>query len=721
MNLLPKSISHRVTAQYNIQDIKTIIKELLENALDSGADSIEIKIQEYGKSGIIISDNGCGIRSRDFDSLAHEGCTSKLVNEDEMNSIVTLGFRGMALFSISRMASLVIDTKHAEDSHGWTLNIEDGVIVAKAESNISRGTRVTVSNIFHSNPIRLQDLMNKKDFYLRKIAELVQSYSVFYYGKRISFEHQLNSKKNLLVPVSVASSVYFKLRGILGQETIAKFQSFAEHKNSYKIEIIMSNPSLDLNKKINLFFINGRLAETPKIVSGIMDNIFVDFKKGWSYVVFLYVDNGIDVNVSIDKMMVLFEYEAELVGFLSEFFKHVLDKWLEEVSMKKFVPSFASVKKPAMILDEGKKEVNVLPLNFAKAKDRDEGGLNTWKNEAKGQAERAERVERVEGGEKVESIQVIGENNYNLMQIEKDDGKVDCFKNDDIKGNDACLQGSKVPASKTPMSLNLNKVGDGGSEIKTCRLDWNIRDIRIQGVGNGGGNLGRNNGTSFSGVNLAKDVSLSFRKSDFLKLSVHGQFNKGFIIAEKDSKLFIIDQHAADEKFLFETLQKSTEIHTQPLLIPKKLQISPYDELLLLQHISIFKSNGFTLQYHEDNTPGSRFTLNSFPVSKNIVFNQDDFFQCFEKLKACFDVASSQDLPSLIRCKKFRDMFASRACRKAVMIGTDLNLAKMKEIVKNLNGLEQPWNCPHGRPTIKLLSDLPLRQVLPKPRYDKLK
>ena len=713
MNLLPKSISHRVTAQYNIQDIKTIIKELLENSLDSGADSIEIKIQEYGKSGIIISDNGCGIRSSDFDSLAHEGCTSKLVNENEMNSIETLGFRGMALFSISRMASLVIDTKHAEDSHGWSLGIEDGVVVSKGESNINRGTRVTVSNIFHSNPIRLQDLMNKKDFYLRKISELVQSYSVFYYAKRISFEHQLNNKKNLLVPVSVASSLYFKLRGILGQETIAKFQSFAEDKNSFKIEMIMSNPSLDLNKKLNLFFINGRLVETPKIIAGIMDNTFIDFKKGWSYVIFLYVNNGIDVNVSIDKMMVLFEYEAELVEFLSEFFKHVLDKWLDEVSMKKFVPNFESVKKPVLSVDEGKKEVNVLPLNFAKLKEKDEGSLIGIKNEI---------INR--GLDQVISIHVIGENDGDKMMIENDKCKIEDDKDvkdfKDDKDIENCLQVMKVPASKTPMSLGLNK-GEIDLDNKNCRLDWKIEDVKVQAIGNGNGNKGRNLGTCSLGVSLDKDVSLSFHKSDFLKLIVHGQFNKGFIIAEKDTKLFIIDQHAADEKFLFETLQKSTEIHTQPLLIPKKLQISPYDELLLLQHISTFKSNGFNLQYHEDNPPGSRFTLNSFPVSKNIVFNQDDFFQCFEKLKTCFDVVSSKDLPNLIRCKKFRDMFASRACRKAVMIGTDLNHAKMKEIVRNLNGLEQPWNCPHGRPTIKLLSDLPVRQVLPKPKYDKLK
>ena len=216
-------------------------------------------------------------------------------------------------------------------------------------------------------------------------------------------------------------------------------------------------------------------------------------------------------------------------------------------------------------------------------------------------------------------------------------------------------------------------------------------------------------------------IPINFHKTDFAQLSLIGQFNKGFIIAKKNNSLFIIDQHAADEKYLFETFQEVTEIHKQPLIIPKQLKLTSDEEVLLYNNLESFSANGFSFCYDENASVGNKFSISSFPISKKTVFDVGDFEEMMENLKKigfCDQFQTSK----LIRPKKFRDMFASRACRKAVMIGTALEGRKMNEIMNNLGTLEHPWNCPHGRPTIRLLKSIPnMNSSLPKPNFKNLK
>jgi DNA mismatch repair protein PMS2 len=217
---------------------------------------------------------------------------------------------------------------------------------------------------------------------------------------------------------------------------------------------------------------------------------------------------------------------------------------------------------------------------------------------------------------------------------------------------------------------------------------------------------------------LSQDLQLDLQKSDFLELGLIGQFNKGFIITQKDGSLFIIDQHAADEKYLFETFQATTQILKQPLLVPKELVLSSYDESLLEQYQEAIRLNGFILNYEETNPLGHKFYLASVPVSKSAVLGEAELLEMIENLKTVGCIDDINQLAKLIRPKKYYDMFASRACRKAVMIGTAIEPKKMTQIVAKLAGLEHPWNCPHGRPTVRLLKHLPrLASNLPQIKY----
>ena len=318
-------------------------------------------------------------------------------------------------------------------------------------------------------------------------------------------------------------------------------------------------------------------------------------------------------------------------------------------------------------------------------------------------------------------------------------------------------------------------------------------------------------GSSLTSPDAERTLARVLHKDDFAHMRIVGQFNLGFIICELRGDLFILDQHACDEKFLFETLQLRTEVHRQPLIAPMTLQCSAAEEMLIIEHMHVFERNGFRFAAlpddvfyeekgdKEDNTEeqqikssvaraGSRLQLIAVPFSKGTQFNHTDVHELASLLAqdsrlgedyylggsenaagsggtGGVDVSklmhkntplqresknsasqlsqSSQALLSLpiasdsinaatknqngdniykqaagvagaaspniadtLVLPKLMQMFASRACRTAVMIGTALTTPQMKKIVKQMQSVIHPWQCPHGRPTMRHLTDL---------------
>lgn len=217
--------------------------------------------------------------------------------------------------------------------------------------------------------------------------------------------------------------------------------------------------------------------------------------------------------------------------------------------------------------------------------------------------------------------------------------------------------------------------------------------------------------TSAAGINnkdsttAEEALSRVISKTDFAKMQVLGQFNKGFIIArlrsEKSDDLFIIDQHASDEKFNFETLQRTTVIKAQSLIKPRPLQLTSGDEIVAMENLEILRSNGFEVDIYDDKAPGrgEKINLVAMPVSKDTTFD-------FKDLEQLLHILSDGARPAgqMVRCSKARAMFAMRACRRSVMIGKALTKGQMVNLLKNMGTIDQPWNCPHGRPTMRHLT-----------------
>ncbi|KAJ1279757.1 hypothetical protein BS78_04G179800 [Paspalum vaginatum] len=202
-----------------------------------------------------------------------------------------------------------------------------------------------------------------------------------------------------------------------------------------------------------------------------------------------------------------------------------------------------------------------------------------------------------------------------------------------------------------------------------------------------------------------------FSKDDFGEMEVVGQFNLGFIIGKLDQDLFIVDQHAADEKYNFESLSQSTTLNIQPLLQPLRLDLSPEEEVIVSMNMSTIRKNGFVLAEDLHASPGNHYLLKAVPFSKNITFGVQDVKELISMLADsqgdCSIISSYKlDTADSICPSRVRAMLASRACRMSTMIGDPLTNAEMKKILRNLTGLRSPWNCPHGRPTMRHLADL---------------
>ncbi|KAI0030485.1 MutL C terminal dimerization domain-containing protein, partial [Vararia minispora EC-137] len=211
-------------------------------------------------------------------------------------------------------------------------------------------------------------------------------------------------------------------------------------------------------------------------------------------------------------------------------------------------------------------------------------------------------------------------------------------------------------------------------------------------------------------ASAAAQLSRVLRKADFECMDAVGQFNLSFVIARRRSDvpvqddLFIVDQHAADEKYNFETLQQKTRFASQRL--PEWLELSAADELVAIENAEVLKQNGFEIEVHPDGGEGGRrVRLVGWPEHKGTTFEHRDLEELIHLLRDC-------PAGTMVRCSRVRAMFAMRACRMSIMVGHALSKQNMTAVVRHMASMDQPWHCPHGRPTMRHLVDISgLRRV----------
>jgi len=203
-------------------------------------------------------------------------------------------------------------------------------------------------------------------------------------------------------------------------------------------------------------------------------------------------------------------------------------------------------------------------------------------------------------------------------------------------------------------------------------------------------------GESGNILEVGKSLRRLFEKNSFKEMRIVGQFNLGFILATHGGDLFIIDQHATDEKFNFEMIKRTSSLTSQPMIKPIRLYIPREQELKVIENLDVFERNGFRIKVEADAEPCQQLLITSMPFVKGKTFSVDDVHELIALLNEEAD-------PTTVLMPKAVALFAMKACRKSIMIGTALDKAKMRKVVDHMSGLDHPWNCPHGRPTMRHL------------------
>jgi DNA mismatch repair protein PMS2 len=819
---------HRITSGQVIVDMSSIVKELVENSIDAHATVIEVQLKNYGLETIEVADNGDGIASNDFKSIALKHYTSKLSSFSELEEVDTMGFRGEALSSLCSIGTVsIVTTQSPPMAHSLTFH-ESGELNEDAFCKRSKGTTVTITNLFHDLPVRLKDLNKNYKREFNKCIGLLQSYALIHTDVKFSVQNvNKQGKKTSIIQSQGQNSLKSNIISIFGS---TGFQGLAPldfklDLNKMKPKLKLSNIGHDYTIHLNgfiskigfgrpandrqYFYINKRPVFL-KQWSKVINEVYKTFSNVRSPVVILDLKidpHFIDLNVTPDKRMVLIHNESrildELRTHLIEFYD-IQDLSIPRNSSHKLVINddasdeilsdikgqfpFSSEDHAPVELQERRKSKE-LDISVKRAKVNSEQGeviddqRDTESTEVSddeypsdledvsedNQATYEREIHTIEpssiptkrkkqptlaprnkltllsclsafrnGSQEKPVIKtrlnqstvetIIKKREYcdcqndtyrhdsdmELESIEEkhEDGHDEGHIRVNENGHNDESKSEEVDNGELEMDSLNNDIGEVEllkyTEIGTAKLFETIATIPEHFVRILDNSSKPTNGISIDDIDNQEEsekyLTLTVSKKDFRDMKIIGQFNLGFIlvIRTKDNKrdMFIIDQHASDEKYNFEELQRDTVMENQRLVIPQSLELNVIDELIVTDHQDIFSKNGFQIKINMDAIPGERVQLISLPISKRITFDTADFYELIHLIK------EQQTNLGSIRCSKVRSMLAMRACRKSIMIGKHLSHRQMSQVVSHLGGLDKPWNCPHGRPTMRHLMEL---------------
>ena len=197
-----------------------------------------------------------------------------------------------------------------------------------------------------------------------------------------------------------------------------------------------------------------------------------------------------------------------------------------------------------------------------------------------------------------------------------------------------------------------------------------------------------------------EEMSRKLNKTDFFAMKILGQFNRGFILTQLDSDIFVVDQHAAEERRNFDSLLSTYELEPQKLMSPEQMTLSPYQEHVLKEHMAAFISNGFRFHYDATLNQGERYQLTAVPSYYDKILGKKDAEEFIDMIVDAPGISQS------LRPSRVKEILAMKACKKSIKIGEPLPIEKMKLIVKSMGETRSPWTCAHGRPTIRFLHRL---------------
>ncbi|XP_018053424.1 PREDICTED: mismatch repair endonuclease PMS2 [Atta colombica] len=641
---------HHICSGQVVLDLAIAIKELVENSLDSGATVIDVKLTDYGKTCISVNDNGSGVLEQDFEGLGLKHHTSKLREFTDLTEVNTFGFRGEALSSLCALSELSMITRHASNEHGFKLEFDrNGVLTKKEPCAREKGTTVHVKNIFKNLPVRAKEFQkNLKKEYARAI-QVLYSYCLVSTSVKITCSNLISGKSpNLIVATRNTDDVLNNVNSVFGKKSLDGI-----------VKLELQSPDETVLQEYNL-----------------PNDITADFD--WEC--YVSTCNHAIGRSSPDRQFFYVNGRPCDLTKVSKLINNVYHKY----NNKQYPFVFFNLK-----LDRQCADVNVTPDKRTIFVTQERLILATLKFSL------TVKWDKLQGNF---TVKTLTELNFGLKRTISSSHTQPpakrlqvshIVKESNIQTN---IKSMKKPVDTEMMISTITIKEKLNEKVNIVRTSASIAKrikYRVQMEANQG--------------EAEKELQKELTKDSFGKMEIIGQFNLGFIIARLEDDLFIIDQHATDEKFRFEKLNNETKLKTQKLIVPKSLNFSALNETILIEHQQMFEDNGFTFNINERAEPSKKIELIGMPVSGHWQFGQEDI----EELVFLIREAGNENMDKHIyRPSRVRQMLASRACRSAVMIGTALNFSEMQRLIMQMAQMQNPWSCPHGRPTIRHLLSL---------------
>lgn len=628
INILDKDTIDKIAAGEVVERPASIVKELLENSIDAGSSSVTVEIKNGGIDLIRITDNGCGISSDEVKKAFLRHATSKIVSDKDLISIKSLGFRGEALSSIAAVSRCEMITKTRDELTGVRYYIEGGTEVEYEEIGAPDGTSIIIRDIFYNTPARRKFLKTASTEGAH-ISELVEKLSMA--NTEIAFKFISNGQIKLQTNGSgnLKDIVY----QLYGKEISKALCNVDYEKNGIKIRGVVARPEVTRSSRnLENIFVNGRYIK-DNIISKAVEDGFGDrlMQHQYPFCALNFDLNGVDVNVHPRKMEVRFSDR----NFVYDNTKEAVEEIFTTQSAVREVP----VGKTS---NEKKVFVNT-PEPFEN-KRRD------------------------------------------MSQIPE---KVLQNKYEDITKDTLYSTGSDDDIKWTLPKENMYNPKDDISLIKdenTKRVYSDINDLSNKSIKEV--NIGNIDDADSNGI---KPSQLSFFESESKKyMKVIGQVFDTYWIVQLENEMYIIDQHAAHEKVMYERLlkeSKANKLSSQMINPPIIVTLTDLEQNVLNEHMDEFRGIGFDIEEFG----GKEYKINAIPnifpsIPKAELFNE------MLSDSTNYDVISPSEL---ILAK-----VASMSCKAAIKGNMRISLLEANELFDELLSLDNPYNCPHGRPTV---------------------
>lgn len=653
IHVLDNATIDKIAAGEVVERPASVVKELVENAMDAGAHAVTVEIKEGGIEFIRVTDDGFGIEHDQLRNAFMRHATSKISSVVDLMSLQSMGFRGEALSSIAAVSKVEIVTKTKNDMTGTRLCMEGAKETAFEEVGAPDGTTFMVRNLFFNTPVRrkfLKTAMTEASYITDLLEHLALS------RPEISFKYVINGQTKFYTngDGDIKAIIY----RIFGRDIANEMIEFRAVDGDIVLEGFLGRPTLNrANRNFENYFVNRRYIKS-KIISKAIEEGYQSYMMQHRYpfcVVHITVPTEtVDVNVHPTKMEVRFSNQNSI-------YKLIAENIADFLSRQEMIPDVT------LGSNKGKKEKTAkieAPEPFEKERKMENTVPNVLKEESGYHS------------------------SYDYKDMKKSYDYND--KNRQMDTSNDFFVDNREHTILPPKTAELTST-DKSSPVLSKILGAPVKEPEVKNYGVI---------KSKDQIIVEKPEQLNFFDEKILtkeakqEYRIVGQVFDTYWIIEYRDKMLMIDQHAAHEKVKYEQiLQKveHNEIYTQILTPPVVISVTPKEAALINGYEQYFKELGFEI---ED------FGMNAFAVrGVPIDLFGHDIKELFEEILTQMTESPVRGVPQIIREK-----IASMACKAAVKGNNSLTYEEADKLIEQLLELDNPYNCPHGRPTIISMS-----------------